>query len=92
MGAGGRTSHAQAEFRPYRLFGRGEEQGSPTEIVEMGDLPRRQIKPDTPVDVLLSHYGGSRPRRKSGAQAAAGQDLRLTDLRPLRCYSLFIAQ
>ena len=34
---------------PYvnRLLGRGEAQGAPSEIVEMGDLSRRERKPDS---------------------------------------------
>ncbi len=40
----------------------------------MGDLPCRQIKPNTAVNNLFSHHGGSQQGRKRGAQAAVGQD------------------
>jgi len=96
-----KASHAQAEFRPHRLFGRGEESGTPAEVVEMGDLPCRQIKPDTAVDIELSHHGGGQQGRKSGTQAAAGPDFGLTprkesaghvDLALVAARKLFIAQ
>jgi hypothetical protein len=40
----------------------------------MGDLPCRQIKPNTAVNNLFSHHGGSQQGRKRGTQAAVGQD------------------
>ena len=40
----------------------------------MGDLPCRQIKPNTAVNNLFSHHGSSQQGRKRGTQAVVGQD------------------
>jgi hypothetical protein len=40
-----------------RLFRRREAQGAPSEVVEVGDLSRREIKPDKAVDGLFSDHG-----------------------------------
>jgi hypothetical protein len=47
--------------------------GTASELLEVGDLSCREIKPDKAIIGLFSHHGDRQSGRKRGAQAALGQ-------------------
>jgi hypothetical protein len=59
--------------RSNRLFSRREAQGAATEVVEVGDLSRRKIKPDRAVIGVFREHGNGQQGRKRSPQAAVGQ-------------------
>jgi len=60
----GRDDYGQAAFWPHGLFSCCEEQGTASELLEVGDLS---------CIGLFSHHGDRQSGRKRGAQAAIGQ-------------------
>ena len=60
-------------FRPNRLFSCRKAQGTSSEIMEVGDLSRRENKFDKAVVGLFSNHDDGQHRRKRSPQAAIGQ-------------------
>jgi hypothetical protein len=64
---------AKYEPQPNRLFSRREAQGAPSEVVEVGDLPRRENKPDSALVGLFSDHDDGQQGRQGSPQAAVGR-------------------
>jgi hypothetical protein len=61
------------DSQPNRLFSRREAQGAPSEVVEVGDLSRRENKPDSTLVGLFSDHDDGQQGRKGSPQGTVGQ-------------------
>jgi hypothetical protein len=64
---------AKYDSQPTRLFSRREAQGAPSEVVEVGDLSRRENKPDIALVGVFSDHDDGEQGRQGSPQAAVGR-------------------